>query len=143
MLGPLPDFICFSNVCLKNFIHCALMLTVLASTFTRFMFVCIFKSIPLMNDNFFANILSRCICLISIILVALRVKSPGKYPLNYVSRILHLIFKFPHPMYLPRNQKLTLKPISWFVPCLPKCSSEMKHFTGKFQQVLTLKLWEF
>ena len=85
IIGPLPNFICFSNVFLKNLIHCNILLTVLAITSTRFMFVCIYKSIPTMDDDFFANFLYRSINLISLLLVSIRVKSPGKYPLNYVS----------------------------------------------------------
>ena len=87
VIGPLPNFICFSNIFLKNLLCCNMLLTVLAITSTRFMFVCIYKSIPSMDDDFFANLLYRSINLISLLLVSIRVKSPGKYPLNYVRLI--------------------------------------------------------
>ena len=76
-----------SNIFLKNLLCCNMLLTVLAITSTRFMFVCIYKSIPSMDDDFFANLLYRSINLISLLLVSIRVKSPGKYPLNYVRLI--------------------------------------------------------
>ena len=85
LIGPLPSYICLSNVFVKNFVHCNILLAVLAITSARFMFVCIYKSFPTMDDDFFANLLFRCINLISFILVFIRVNSPGKFPLNYVS----------------------------------------------------------
>ena len=87
MIGPLPQSICFLNVFVKNVIHCNMILFVLAITSTKFMFVCIYKSIPTLNDNFIAILSYITINMISFLIVIVMVQLPGKYSMTYVSRI--------------------------------------------------------
>ena len=86
--GPLPQTICSAVVFFKNVIYCNCVQFTICTTITRFVFVCIFKSIPVMDDKLVAHYLYASINMVSFIIVTTVSVLPGKMPLNYVSIIL-------------------------------------------------------
>ena len=56
-----------------------------ACAVTKYMILCVYKSIPIMEDNFIATFLYLNINMVSFIIVGARMNLPGKYPINYVS----------------------------------------------------------
>ena len=50
-------------------------------------FFCVYKSIPVLNDQLFAHFLFTSVNLISFMIVTIVSVLPGKMPLNYVSSI--------------------------------------------------------
>ena len=85
IVGPLPPFMCKSIIFFKNFFHCNVSQFIVAITATKFCFVCIYKSIPTMNDNFLATFLYLTINMNSFIITTVMMELPGRYPLNFVS----------------------------------------------------------
>ena len=63
---------------------------IVAITGTKFIFVCVYKSIPVMDDKFLTRFVSISTWMISILATLIRVVVPGKPVLNEVCITLHL-----------------------------------------------------
>ena len=70
VVGPLPYAVCIVNIYVKNLAHINISLFSLAMTATKFAFVCIYKSIPIMEDNFLTTVIFATSNVISILAVA-------------------------------------------------------------------------
>lgn len=82
MIGPLPRTICQINIAMKNIVQVNVSLLALSMTMTKFAFLCIYKSIPMMDDNFLSTFGYILINLISILATVLKFYMPGRPPLN-------------------------------------------------------------
>ena len=91
MVGPLPYAVCTVNVYVKNLAHINISLFSLAMTATKFACVCIYKSIPIMEDNFLSTVIFTTSNTISIFAAAAKLYLPGRPILNVVNIIQ---FKF-------------------------------------------------
>ena len=76
---------CKCIIFFKNFFHCNVSQFIVAITATKYCFVCIYKSIPTINDNFLATFLYLTINMNSFIITTVMMELPGRYPLNFVS----------------------------------------------------------
>ena len=98
--GPLHPFLCDVNVFFKNYIHLNVVFYMAAITIAKFSFVCVYKSIPTIEDNFLATSLQLCINLMSTGCMVVMLMLPGKVPLNYVSfTYLGILQKITNPNY--------------------------------------------
>ena len=91
VVGPLPYAVCTVNVYVKNLAHINISLFSLAMTATKFAYVCIYKSIPIMEDNFLSTVIFTTSNTISILAAAAKLYLPGRPILNVVNIIQ---FKF-------------------------------------------------
>ena len=91
LIGPLPYFLCSLHVFAKNVIFINFFLILLAMSFTKFAFVCIFKSIPIMDDNFLSVYIFVLIHIISILGSIARFRLPGKPVLDEVRPSLNIL----------------------------------------------------
>ena len=91
MVGPLPYVVCTVNVCIKNIAHINVSLFTLAITATKFAFVCIYKSIPIMEDNFLSTVIYATSNTISILGAAAKLYLPGRPILNVVNTYIKYI----------------------------------------------------
>ena len=82
--GPLPQKLCWVGVLSKNWSHYAVLLFTLAIILTKFMFICIFKSMPVMDDDFLLLFISTTINAIVVVIMYLWIVLPGKEPLAMV-----------------------------------------------------------
>ena len=82
--GPLPYAICNVNIFVKNLVHINLSFITLSATFAKFVFVCIYKSIPHMDDNLLTRVIYLTSNLIAIIGAAAKLYLPGRPLLNVV-----------------------------------------------------------
>ena len=87
IFGPMPESICSVAVFFKNVIQCNVAQFSILVTITRFTFVCVYKSIPVLNDQLFAHFLFASVNMTSFMIVTIVSVLPGKMPLNYVSSI--------------------------------------------------------
>ena len=85
VVGPLPYVVCSVNVYMKNLAHINVSLFTLAITAAKFSFVCIYKSIPLMEDNFLSTVIYATSNTISILGAAAKFYLPGRPILNVVN----------------------------------------------------------
>lgn len=76
--GPLPKYVCSTSLFVKNVVFNNIAMFSLAMTFTRFLCVCVYKSLPVMEDNFLSRFLNLLINLLSVLAVAGRYYLPGK-----------------------------------------------------------------
>ena len=87
VVGPLPYAICTVNVYIKNLAHINISLFSLAMTATKFSFVCVYKSIPIMEDNFLSTVIFATSNIISILAAAAKLYLPGRPIMNVVNII--------------------------------------------------------
>ena len=85
MIGPLPSYVCEVVIFSKNFAHSSLVLFALAYVITRFIFVCVYRSIPVFDDVRWAKNIFYSVHITGFITVLIMTVYPGKPPLNYVS----------------------------------------------------------
>ena len=57
--GPLPSIICTFGIMVKNYYFVSAVLIIASVTFMKFLFLCILKRIPEMDDDFVANAIIR------------------------------------------------------------------------------------
>ena len=84
--GPLPESVCFFVVFMKNVLHLNICFIALLITLTKFLIICVYKSIPIMNDNFLTVFLYTSVYLISILTTCARKYLPGRPILNEVNK---------------------------------------------------------
>ena len=85
LIGPLPMGICRLNIFMKNFVHLNILFFCLLLSLTRFTFVCIYKSMPTMEDSFISTYLYISTNMISALLTIVMFYCPGKPVLNEVN----------------------------------------------------------
>lgn len=81
-VGPLPRLLCKTSVLVKNIVTLNVSQISLLMTVSKFFFLCYYKSIPLMDDNFLSTFCYMIINLISILATTARFYLPGKPTLN-------------------------------------------------------------
>lgn len=84
LFGPLPLGICNLGIFGKNLFFASVSLLTVAATVTKFTFVCIFKSIPVMEDQFLSFYLFFSINIFSCLISFSRLYLPGRPLLNQV-----------------------------------------------------------
>ena len=89
-VGPIPTIICQFNVFIKNFSAMAISMTIVAFTGLHFIFICIYKSIPSIDDNFLTIFIIALLSLMSTLGTLTFFYLPGKPVLNQVTLILIL-----------------------------------------------------
>ena len=85
--GPLPDSLCVFIVFMKNIIQLNVSQLSMMLTVTKFAFVCIYKSIPSMNDNFLSIYIYMSINMVSFLTTLSRKYLPGRPILLEVKKI--------------------------------------------------------
>lgn len=86
LIGPMPVILCKASLVVKNIVTYNVSQISLAITVTKFAFLCIYKSIPVMEDNFLSTVAIVVINTISILATAGRFYLPGRPVLNEVLR---------------------------------------------------------
>ena len=81
LVGPLPRILCQLIVFVKNLVCYNVCQSCIMMTLTKLAFLCHFKSIPIMEDNFLSTFLYLIFNLLSILTVLARFYLPGT-PLN-------------------------------------------------------------
>ena len=109
VVGPLPYVVCSVNVYMKNLAHINVSLFTLSITATKFSFVCIYKSIPLMEDNFLSTVIYATSNTISILGAAAKLYLPGRPILNVVNTYIQQMYD-----YNSKKQNAGGSHISWF-----------------------------
>ena len=84
LAGPLPRELCSFGVFMKNVISINIVLILVTLTFTKFVIIFAFKSIPVMDDKFWATFCYASTSLISIVASGCRFYQPGRPILNEV-----------------------------------------------------------
>ena len=87
VIGPLNPTICRIGVLTKNWMFYNVCFFTLLITLTKFTYICIFKSLPAMDDNFIALIMSLIVNLLTAMIIYVWMTLPGKEPLSMVSCI--------------------------------------------------------
>ena len=82
--GPLNEYVCYIGVLFKTVISINCCLTALVMTITKYVFVLIYKSIPIMDDNCLSRIIYMTINMISIMATLIRLYLPGRPVITYV-----------------------------------------------------------
>ena len=85
LIGPLPLGLCRFNIFMKNFVHFNICQFCLLLSATRFLFVCVYKSIPMLEDSFISAYLYISTNMISALLTLVIFYFPGKPVLNEVN----------------------------------------------------------
>ena len=83
--GPLNNSICLFNVFIKNVGPINACMITLTMTLTKFVFVFIYKSIPVMEDDFLSTFIYMNINMISILATLSRMYLPGRPIFNQVN----------------------------------------------------------
>lgn len=83
--GPLPPIICRIGVFTKNWAFYNICFFTLLIQLTKFTYICVFKSLPIINDNFVATYLNLMINMITLLILYAWMSLPGKEPLSVVS----------------------------------------------------------
>ena len=87
IFGPLPYFLCQFGFFTKMFVSMNFFMIMAGQAFTKFVFVVIFRSIPEIDDNFYAFFFYTLISLISLLSALSRLYLPGRPILYHVSKI--------------------------------------------------------
>lgn len=85
IFGPMPRTICTLTIFIKNFVYINMAQFSLAQTVIKFLCVCIYKSIPTMEDDFLFVFLCTLFNIISFLAVGIRMYLPGKPILQEVT----------------------------------------------------------
>ena len=83
-IGPLPPFLCQVASLFKHMLHMNTSLFMLAITISKFLYLSVYKSLPVLNDDFIATAMFRITNLISLGFSIIMLVIPGKVPLNYL-----------------------------------------------------------
>ena len=59
--GPLPSIICTFGIMVKNYYFVSAVLIIASVTFMKFLFLCVLKRIPEMDDDYIATCIIRCV----------------------------------------------------------------------------------
>ena len=68
-VGPLPSNVCTSAIMAKNYFFISIILVYTSLTAIKFVFACVLKRIPQMDDNYNANVITQIIKLLWITIV--------------------------------------------------------------------------
>ncbi len=82
VIGPLPKAVCKVGIFTKNIFFTNTAQNVMAMTIFKYIFVVVYRSIPIMDDNFLSTYLIISINMISIISSLVRMVAPGRPILN-------------------------------------------------------------
>ena len=94
-IGPLPPWLCTSYIVLKGFLYNSFTLVLFTLTVMKYVFLCILKRVPEMNDELVTRIVIGGVCIWSALeLCAKFLMFPGKPVVNEVSLILSIFKKF-------------------------------------------------
>ena len=85
MFGPLSSTVCTIQIFLKCICFGNFGILIFAITFTKFWFVCIWKAVRDIDDNFFATFIYFAMNAMVILAVAAKFYGPGAPVLNHVS----------------------------------------------------------
>ena len=80
--GPLPTLLCQFNSFTKNFCHLNFSIFFVIKGATEFAIICIYKSIPCIEDNFIATFFSMIITLLAFLITCVQLYLPGKPVMN-------------------------------------------------------------
>ena len=83
--GPMPSPICTFEIFVINFLHINVSLIIVAVTGTKFTYVCIYRSIPTMEDGFISTYVYLTSTMISILGAIAKLIVPGRPLMNHVS----------------------------------------------------------
>ena len=87
-IGPLPPWLCTSYIVLKGFLYNSFTLVLFTLTVMKYVFLCILKRVPEMNDELVTRIVIGGVCIWSALeLCAKFLMFPGKPVVNEVSSI--------------------------------------------------------
>ena len=103
VIGPLNPTVCRIGVLTKNWMFYNVCFFTLLITLTKFTYICIFKSLPAMDDKFIALIVSLIVNLVTSMIIYVWMTLPGKEPLSVVSCIkqcMVIVQKFNLQSYL-------------------------------------------
>ena len=78
LIGPLPPVVCQLDLFIRTVTSTNIAMIIFVNTVAKFTFICIFKSIPSIDDNFLAAYALISINVISILMATLRVYLPGR-----------------------------------------------------------------
>ncbi len=82
IFGPLPRSVCVFGIFVKNIFFTNIAQSIMAVTVFKFLFVTVFQSIPVMDDDFLSTFLALNFNMISILASLVRLNAPGRPILN-------------------------------------------------------------
>lgn len=82
LIGPLPLWLCKLTQFTKNHVHIACSMLCMTISGTKFVFVCIYKSVPSVNDQFIATYTYLAVNLIGAVCTSAMLMLPGRPALN-------------------------------------------------------------
>ena len=85
LFGPLPSILCKTGTFIRVFCGCNMLVLSLIITGTKFFFVCIFQSIPLMDDNFLSFVIN------TIVNVVMLLATMSKFYLEDIPNVAEVI----------------------------------------------------
>ena len=68
-VGPLPSYVCTLAIMAKNYYFISIIFVYTSLIVMKFVFVCVLKRIPQMDDDYIANVITQVIKLFCIIIV--------------------------------------------------------------------------
>lgn len=83
-VGPLPFVICDANYILKIALSNAVMFQFLFISSAKFMFICVWKNIPVMDDSFIAFYLAMISWMYGLLSALVKFYLPGRVVFNQV-----------------------------------------------------------
>ena len=86
LIGPFPRLICKISVFVKNVSSINVALMSVALSFTKVLFVFYYKTIPVMEDNFWARFIYMTCSMVSMLASFSRLYLPGRPILNEVRK---------------------------------------------------------
>ena len=89
LFGPLPNSLCLISYFFKTLISSIFAMLILSKALVKFAIICIFKSMPQMNDNLLSFYIYSIIIMISFMSTLVRFYLPGRPFLYQVSINLH------------------------------------------------------
>lgn len=82
LIGPLPPWLCKLNQLTKNHVHIACSMLAMTISGTKYVFICIYKSVPSVDDEFIATFTYLAVNLIAAVCTYATLMLPGRPALN-------------------------------------------------------------
>ena len=90
LFGPLNKHVCVVNSFLKGFLTMNVSMLSLTTTITKFVYIFIFKAIPIVDDDFLATYIYMMINSVTLMVQFCRMSLPGRPILNTVCDAYHI-----------------------------------------------------
>ena len=90
LFGPLNNYVCVVNSFLKGFLTMNVSMLSLTTTITKFVYIFIFKAIPIVDDDFLATYIYMMINSVTFLVQFCRMSLPGRPILNTVRDANHV-----------------------------------------------------